>query len=104
MKQKRTSWLRLVAIGLALMLAGDATGVFAAVVLVVEPDECCHASRSAPSCPVSTCVLAGCLPRAANIQDEVVSLSISTARERWLAVDEIGVVRTDEPPVPPPRG
>ena len=104
MKQKRTSWLRLVAIGLALMLAGDATGAFAAVAMAVPRDDCCHAAPSAPSCPISVCAALCGLPRAANIQDEVVSLSISTARERWLAVDEIGVVRTDEPPVPPPRG
>jgi hypothetical protein len=104
MKREFTSWLRLIAIGLALMLAGDATGAFAAVAMAVPKDDCCHRARSVPSCPIAVCAALCGLPRAASIPDESACLKISTVRERWVAVDEIGSVRAEEPPVPPPRG
>ena len=103
MKRKFTPLVRIVALALALMLAGDATGAFAAVVLVVEQDACCHAAQSAPACPVAMCVLAGCLPRALDFHDDAVNVNLSAGRERWPVADEFGLARTDEPPVPPPR-
>ncbi len=103
MKRKLTPTWRLFALALALMLAGDATGVFAAAALVVPRDECCHAAQSAPACPIATCMAAGCLPRAVDFSDEMLTLKQSPARERWVSADQRGTVRTEEPPVPPPR-
>jgi hypothetical protein len=103
MKRKLLQRWRLLAIGLALLLGSDATGAFAAVVLVVPRDACCHAAQSAPACPIASCMLAGCLPRAVEATEAMPDLRFSCPRERWMSADEFGNARAEKPPVPPPR-